>query len=151
MSSWQRPQLRPVLWWKRGRALPRRSIAGIPTRKGACTTFSVQFLRKWDEPPRRTSPLRLQPGFRKHSRKNPTAIRMPMRGRRDKLSRREFTKLLAGTGLALSVPGTLAVPTTQGAIQLQNAAPACGLDFVLRNDAHGRKYQVETVLGGLGV
>jgi enediyne biosynthesis protein E4 len=34
---------------------------------------------------------------------------------------------------------------------LQNTAPGCGLDFVLRNDAGGRKYQVETVLGGLGV
>ena len=38
-----------------------------------------------------------------------------------------------------------------GPIQFQNVAPACGLDFVLRNDAKGRKYQVETVLGGLGV
>ena len=43
------------------------------------------------------------------------------------------------------------MPAASGAIQLQNVAPGCGLDFVLRNDAAGRKYQVETVLGGLAV
>jgi hypothetical protein len=53
--------------------------------------------------------------------------------------------------MALSVPRAFAAAPTQGPIQLQNTAPACGLDFVLRNDASGRKYQVETVLGGLGV
>ena len=73
-----------------------------------------------------------------------------MRGLKDQLTRREFAKLLGGAGLALSIPGALA-STTKGPIQFQNAAPACGLDFVLRNDAKGRKYQVETVLGGLGV
>ena len=73
-----------------------------------------------------------------------------MRSLKDQLTRREFAKLLGGAGLALSTPGALA-PTTKGPIQFQNAAPACGLDFVLRNDAKGRKYQVETVLGGLGV
>jgi hypothetical protein len=45
----------------------------------------------------------------------------------------------------------LAMATKPGPIQFKNAAPACGLDFVLRNDASGRKYQVETVPGGLGV
>ena len=44
-----------------------------------------------------------------------------------------------------------AATPSPGLIQFQNVAPACGLDFVLRNDATGRKYQVETVLGGLGV
>jgi len=73
-----------------------------------------------------------------------------MRSLKDQLTRREFAKLLGGAGLALSMPGALA-STTKGPIQFQNAAPACGLDFVLRNDAKGRKYQVETVLGGLGV
>jgi len=73
-----------------------------------------------------------------------------MRSLKDQLTRREFAKLLGGAGLALSIPGGLA-STTKGPIQFQNAAPACGLDFVLRNDAKGRKYQVETVLGGLGV
>lgn len=73
-----------------------------------------------------------------------------MRSLKDRLTRREFAKLLGGAGLALSIPGAPA-STTKGPIQFQNAAPACGLDFVLRNDAKGRKYQVETVLGGLGV
>ncbi len=73
-----------------------------------------------------------------------------MHTRRETITRREFAKLLGGAGLALSVPGALAA-TVRGPIQLQNAAPASGLEFILRNDASGRKYQVETVLGGLGV
>ena len=36
-------------------------------------------------------------------------------------------------------------------ITLLNGATAAGLDFVLRNDAKGRKFQVETLPGGLGV
>jgi len=38
-----------------------------------------------------------------------------------------------------------------GGIKLVEGASAAGLDFVLRNGATGRKYQVETVTGGLGV
>ena len=36
-------------------------------------------------------------------------------------------------------------------IRMVNGARAAGLDFVLRNGAMGRKYQVETLPGGLGV
>ncbi len=36
-------------------------------------------------------------------------------------------------------------------IRMTNGASAAGLDFVLRNGALGRKYQVETLPGGLGV
>jgi hypothetical protein len=36
-------------------------------------------------------------------------------------------------------------------VRLVNGAAAAGLDFVLRNSAAGRKYQVETLPGGLGV
>ncbi len=36
-------------------------------------------------------------------------------------------------------------------IQFQDMAAAAGLDFFLRNDASGRKYQVETILGGVAV
>jgi hypothetical protein len=36
-------------------------------------------------------------------------------------------------------------------VRLLNGAAAAGLDFVLRNDARGRKYQVETLPGGLAV
>jgi hypothetical protein len=49
------------------------------------------------------------------------------------------------------LPRAFSSVANSGPILFENAAPACGLDFVLRNDAHGRKYQVETVLGGLGV
>src|SRR5690348_16828737 len=38
-----------------------------------------------------------------------------------------------------------------GAIRFELAPASCGLDFVLRNGAQGRKYQVETLPGGLGV
>ena len=74
-----------------------------------------------------------------------------MRSRRDALTRREFAQLLGGGALALSFPRAFAAAAAPGPIQFQNAAPASGLDFILRNDAKGRKYQVETVLGGLGV
>jgi hypothetical protein len=40
---------------------------------------------------------------------------------------------------------------SSSAIQMVSGASAAGLDFVLRNGASGRKYQVETVPGGLGV
>lgn len=39
----------------------------------------------------------------------------------------------------------------EGPVLLRNIAPACGFDFTLRNDARGRKYQVETVIAGMGV
>jgi enediyne biosynthesis protein E4 len=37
------------------------------------------------------------------------------------------------------------------AVRFENAAAAAGIDFLLRNDATGRKYQVETMLGGVVV
>jgi hypothetical protein len=36
-------------------------------------------------------------------------------------------------------------------VRFENVAAAAGIDFVLRNDAVGRKYQVETMLGGVVV
>ena len=74
-----------------------------------------------------------------------------MRNPRHPLTRREFAKLLGGAGVAFSMPRMFAVEAPRGPIQFQNVATSNGLDFVLRNDASGRKYQVETVLGGLGV
>lgn len=41
--------------------------------------------------------------------------------------------------------------TLASSIRMVNGAAKAGLDFVLRNDAAGRKYQVETLPGGLGV
>ena len=52
-------------------------------------------------------------------------------------------------------PRTLAQVALGGAgtppIRMVNGARTAGLDFVLRNGAMGRKYQVETLPGGLGV
>jgi hypothetical protein len=67
------------------------------------------------------------------------------------LTRRQLARLLGGAALACALPRSRATTAAGGPIVFQNAAPANGLDFVLRNDAAGRKYQVETVLGGLGV
>lgn len=66
-------------------------------------------------------------------------------------SRREFLRggatvlsgiLIARRGWSAAAPGP---------IHMVNGAPANGLDFVLRNGAIGRKYQPETLPGGLGV
>lgn len=66
-------------------------------------------------------------------------------------TRRTFLQALAG-GLYLACRQSWAIHSgAEPAIQFENVAPGCGFDFVLRNDASGRKYQVETVLGGLGV
>lgn len=62
------------------------------------------------------------------------------------LRRRDFLALLGCASAHRLWAGA-----ASGPIRLENVAPRCGLDFVLRNDAAGRKYQVETVLGGLGV
>lgn len=66
-------------------------------------------------------------------------------------TRRNFLQALAG-GVCLACRPSWAMPSgAEAAIRFENMAPRCGLDFALRNDASGRKYQVETVLGGLGV
>ena len=51
-------------------------------------------------------------------------------------------------GQAVTAP-----PTTPSAssIRMVNGAAAAGLNFIVRNSAAGRKYQVETLPGGLGV
>jgi hypothetical protein len=68
------------------------------------------------------------------------------------LDRRDFMRILAGGAYMASCLGRATMaPSESGPILFENKAPGCGLDFVLRNDASGRKYQVETVLGGLGV
>lgn len=65
------------------------------------------------------------------------------------VTRREFAKLMAGAVYFARQSGE--VSAASGVIRLQNVAPGCGLDFVLRNGAVGRKYQVETLPGGLAV
>lgn len=68
------------------------------------------------------------------------------------LTRRDFARWMAG-GICLAghfARGS-ADTASAGPIRFVNAAPGNGLDFVLRNGAFGRKYQVETLPGGLGV
>ena len=67
------------------------------------------------------------------------------------LNRRQFARLLGGGAFAFSIGRAQIHRPPEAPIRLENTAPGSGLDFVLRNDASGRKYQVETVLGGLGV
>ncbi len=64
-----------------------------------------------------------------------------------------FAPALAASGFGItSLRRCLAaVAPNEASIQMENGAAAAGLDFVLRNDAQGRKYQVETLPGGLGV
>jgi enediyne biosynthesis protein E4 len=68
-------------------------------------------------------------------------------------SRRNFLRGAAALApwTVLRHPGWASSGATPGPIRLTNGAPANGLDFVLRNGAQGRKYQVETLPGGLGV
>ena len=60
-------------------------------------------------------------------------------------------------GLAFAQPSPrharppVATHPRAGSIRFELAPASCGLDFVLRNGAQGRKYQVETLPGGLGV
>lgn len=71
--------------------------------------------------------------------------------------RRRFLRggsaLLAGslTGGGLRRALAQAAAPSPASIRMTNGAAAAGLDFVLRNGAQGRKYQVETLPGGLAV
>jgi hypothetical protein len=69
------------------------------------------------------------------------------------LSRRSFLRGAAAfvSSSGLWLPRTTAQTPAPAGIRLVEGAAAAGLDFVLRNGATGRKYQVETVTGGLGV
>ena len=59
--------------------------------------------------------------------------------------------VLAGGWRRLMAQAAQAAVPTAEPIRLVEGARAAGLDFVLRNGAMGRKYQVETLPGGLGV
>lgn len=74
------------------------------------------------------------------------------------ISRRAILRtgtMLAGRNLwgpVLRVFSQVATPpSATPPIRMVNGATAAGLNFVLRNSAAGRKYQVETLPGGLGV
>ncbi|HEY1580683.1 MAG TPA: CRTAC1 family protein [Terracidiphilus sp.] len=68
------------------------------------------------------------------------------------LTRRDFARWMAsGVCFAGHFSRGFADAIPAGLIRFVNAAPGNGLNFVLRNGAFGRKYQVETLPGGLGV
>ena len=75
---------------------------------------------------------------------------MPSNSRSLLPSRRSFLRASAMLAGAASC-GRWARAADVPPIRMVNGAAAAGLDFVLRNGASGRKYQVETVTGGLGV
>lgn len=77
-------------------------------------------------------------------------------GRQFAFGRRRFLRWVAGALGAGLLDGrmdgrTLRTASTGSSIRMIEGAAAAGLDFVLRNGATGRKYQVETMPGGLGV
>src|SRR6185437_10142181 len=72
------------------------------------------------------------------------------------ISRRTFLRAvpaLAASSAGMNRLAWALAPTAQAAphIRMENGASAAGLDFILRNNAMGHKYQVETLPGGLGV
>ena len=66
------------------------------------------------------------------------------------MNRREFGRLTAAA-LYCQGTGLWSFAQQSSPVRMVNTAPACGIDFVLRNGATGRKYQVETLPGGLAV
>jgi hypothetical protein len=67
------------------------------------------------------------------------------------LSRRGFLRNTAGIFGTMMVGRRTSRAGEDAPIRMMNNAPGNGLDFVLRNGATGRKFQVETMPGGLGV
>jgi enediyne biosynthesis protein E4 len=64
---------------------------------------------------------------------------------------RALSAMAAGGLLPGSARSAFAGNALDGPVKMVNGAAAAGLGFVLRNDARGRKYQVETLPGGLAV
>ncbi len=72
-----------------------------------------------------------------------------------RMHRRAFLRVIAAMGVSAATAGNplrmRGEATTEPRFRMVNGAASAGLDFVLRNGAAGRKYQVETLPGGLGV
>lgn len=64
-----------------------------------------------------------------------------------------FSVLAVAAGFLVDPPVAPSTdsPRFRPEIRFHDVAAAVGLNFVLRNDAAGRKYQVETILGGVAV
>ena len=59
--------------------------------------------------------------------------------------------LVGPLGAARIGQASMARPVPAAPIRMIRGASAAGLNFILRNSAAGRKYQVETLPGGLGI
>ncbi len=59
--------------------------------------------------------------------------------------------VVVGSGGLVAAISLTGASTSPSPIRFEDVAPISGLDFVLRNDAVGRKYQVETMCGGVAV
>ena len=69
-----------------------------------------------------------------------------------KYSRREFIARAVTAALPLTLPYSFRPLANAGfPVRFELAGKECGLDFILASGASGRMYQVETLLGGLGV
>ncbi len=67
------------------------------------------------------------------------------------LPRRRFLRNTAALLGSAIIGPAMAWPADDAPIRMVNGASGSGLDFALRNGATGRKYQVETMPGGLAV
>lgn len=67
------------------------------------------------------------------------------------VSRRDFLARAAALLPWTMAPALRSRAAAKGPIRFELAAKSSGLDFVLRNGAQGRMYQVESLPGGLGV
>ncbi|HEV2133557.1 MAG TPA: CRTAC1 family protein [Terracidiphilus sp.] len=67
------------------------------------------------------------------------------------LGRRDFLRISGGVIGTAMKGSSVSWCAEDGPIRMVNGAPGNGLDFTVRNGATGRKYQVETLAGGLGV
>src|SRR6185437_11737120 len=131
----------------------RRLPGAIRTRREACTRRSALRCERLAGTPRRRRPLRRRGHCRRRIRTTRIEIETRVEMKRSTgLTRRDFARWMAG-GICFAghFARGFAEAAPAGPIRFVNAAPGHGLDFVLRNGAFGRKYQVETLPGGLGV
>src|SRR5947207_1359864 len=130
----------------------------IPMKRVRCMRWKRVFCATWDAMKKRPVRRQRHGGCRMHFRRGTKMGLAPKRIPTEKpmkISRRGLLGAGAAlTGQALCGPWlrrALAEVAAPAPIRMTNGAGAAGLKFFLRNSAAGRKYQVETLPGGLGV
>jgi len=66
-------------------------------------------------------------------------------------TRRNFLKALALAGICNATNRHLRSETSKSPVMFEGALPTSGISFVLDNSASGRRYQIETMAGGLAL